>query len=286
VNCRGRIVGDAIGADDKRSVSDEHARELAELRHSLHTTHAQLSAAHETELESTRAAAAAELTAANAEHASEVTKLREELDAVRSAAEDGSKGLQEAVLAQKDAEERVENVNAQLGALEKQLEEAHASDQQAAAANGKESGEEEKRLRNLVQALQEELENTKTVSCAELGIDAGGLREVADIVSANNADTQILDMNRSHFDEALEQLQKDHSAELKIQAEERAKSDNEAREGAEKKIQESVGQLQDEIKALKRDLEVGCGVDIGHCKEGTDGRTRRSRSRQRWLSFR
>ena len=67
---------------------------------------------------------------------------------------------------------------------------------------------------------------------------------------------KILDMNRSHFDEALEQLQKDHSAEMRAHAEERVKAQIEGREEADKKAEEAVGRLQEEIKALKRDLEV------------------------------
>lgn len=67
---------------------------------------------------------------------------------------------------------------------------------------------------------------------------------------------KILDMNRSHFDEALEQLQKDHSAEMRAHAEERVKGRNEVREEADKKADEAMRRLQEEIKALKRDLEV------------------------------
>jgi len=155
-------------ADLQRSAADEHARELAELRESLHATHTQLSSAHEAELDSIKANTAAELSASNAAHSDEVAKLRSELDAVRSAAEDGSKGLQEAVLARQEAEEQIAGVRDQLATPEKQLEEAQsqAAAQQAAMVNGKESGDEEKRLRNIVQTLQEELENTKTVSAS------------------------------------------------------------------------------------------------------------------------
>ena len=67
-----------------------------------------------------------------------------------------------------------------------------------------------------------------------------------------DVDLQVLEMNKNHFAQSLETLQNQHSTELAKVAEERAKSAEEIKGVHEK----ALGEVQEEMKRLKMDLEV------------------------------
>lgn len=108
---------------------------------------------------------AAALSNATADHVKEVQNVKEELSGLRLAVEAGSRSVEEAVRGRQEAEDNGAKVMADLEAARKEIEELRSA---PVNESEKESGEEEKRLRKVIEDLRDEMNGTKMVSRAVL----------------------------------------------------------------------------------------------------------------------
>lgn len=134
---------------------------MAEIRESLQVTHAQLSSAHAAELDSLKAERATLLADSNAEYESKLLAIKEELESVKIAAEHGSKGLEEAVKARAEAEEKAKTVQGELEIAKKALADAEGK---VKSPGKKKDGEEVERLKRVIEGLKGDLEGHNEVS--------------------------------------------------------------------------------------------------------------------------
>jgi Skp family chaperone for outer membrane proteins len=136
---------------------------LAELRESLQTTHRQLSEAHAAEIDAIKAQHATVLADTQAELTVKVRELQDQVAAMRDAAEQGSKSLEEAVRGQSQAEEEMAKKQQELESLRAALDRA-----QEEVAGQEAGGEEASKLKRLMEDMKDELEGTRQVSREKL----------------------------------------------------------------------------------------------------------------------
>ena len=109
---------------------------------------------------------AALLSSTTADHALEVQRLREDLNAAREDKQQNSQSIEQAVAARQAGEEDLAQIKAELDEMKKVFELAEAKKASEATANGQEGKEEEGRLKKVIADLRDEMDGTKMVCCA------------------------------------------------------------------------------------------------------------------------
>ena len=107
-----------------------------------------------------------------ADHTVQVQRMKDELEALQLATESGSKSVEEAVLGRQAVEEKLGRLEVELEAAREETERVKAeqfekeTEAKEIQENGvREGGEEEKRLRKVIEDLRDEMDGTKMVCC-------------------------------------------------------------------------------------------------------------------------
>ncbi|RXK37953.1 hypothetical protein M231_04739 [Tremella mesenterica] len=196
----------------KAAAQESHVSELAAIRAELAKTHEQVHAAHSAELEALAADHATAMASINADHAADLESFKEQHLTLTTTLSDTQAKLERAT-------GLVSSLTEEVDRLERLTENLEAD----VAKRNPDAEEDLKKALKDLESVRDELEGTKTV----------------------------LEMNKNHFQQTLEEMQSQHGKDLSSSAETRA----EEADRVKREHEEEIVELLRELKAVKAELQ-------------------------------